>query len=110
MAKAKESLKAGTVTLHENMDVKPEVGAQLTANVALEELARMEGRHEDAKALQVARQKILAEDSSYQPFLLKAIVRSSINQGKGLNLGISAMSTKGANATQVYDWFPRLGT
>jgi hypothetical protein len=110
MAKAKQSIKAGTVTLHENMDVKPEVGAQLTANVALEELARMEGRHEDAMALQVARQKILAEDSSYQPFLLKAIVKSSINQGKGLNLGISAMTTKGANASQVYDWFPRLGT
>lgn len=109
MAKAKESIKAGTVTLQENMDVKPEVGAQLTANVALEELARMEGRHEEAKALEVARQKILAEDSSYQPFLLKAIVRSSINQGKGLNLAISAMSTKGASATQVYDWFPRLG-
>lgn len=110
MAKAKESIKAGTVTLHENMDVKPEVGAQLSANAAQEELARLDGRYEDAMALQMARQKILAEDSSYQPFLLKAIVRSSISQNKGVNLALSVLSTKSASATHVYDWFPRLGT
>lgn len=80
------------------MDLKPEMGAQLTANVALEELARMEVRHENTKAQEVARQKIPAEDSSYHPFRLKAIERSSIDQSKELNLVISAMSTKDANA------------
>ncbi len=110
MLKSKASLEAGTVTLNENMDVKPEVAVQLSANIALEELARLGKRYDDALALQAVRQEILAQDSSYQPYLLKAIARSSISGSTGVTLGVIATQTHGASATQVFDWFPRLSS
>lgn len=108
MANAKESLKAGTVTLNENMDVTLEVSAMLTANLALEEVALLEGRTVDAFALRAARDKLLDSDSSYQPFLLKAVVRSNISHRKGVVLGLGGQATKGSSAAQVFDWYPRV--
>jgi hypothetical protein len=108
MANAKESLKAGAVTLNETMDVTLEASAILTANLALEEVALLEGRTVDAMALRAARDKLLDSDSSYQPFLLKAVVRSNISHRKGVVLGLGGQATKGSSAAQVFDWFPRV--
>ena len=110
MAHARASEKAGQVTFQENLDVKPEVSSQLSGNLALEEIARLEGRVEDANHLAAAREKILADDSSYVPFLLKAIVRSSATESNGINLGLSYMHNKGATASQIYDWYPKVGS
>ncbi len=110
MVKAKASLQAGTVTLNETMDIKPEVAAQLNANLALEELARLGERHEDALALEAAREEILAQDSSWQPFFLLPHARSSISGSTGLDFGVIATETHGAQATRLYDYFPRMKT
>lgn len=109
MEKAKSAAQAGQVTFQEYMALKPEVAAQLTANLALEELARLEGRHADAETLDASRKAIMAVASSYSPFYLKVTLHSSINEASGLNLGVMAMKTQGASAHHVHDWFPKVG-
>jgi hypothetical protein len=107
MVKAKASLAAGTVTFQENMDCKLEVCSLITANLALEEVALLEGREVDAMALRVARDKILQDDSSYQPFFLKVIANSAISNKQGFVAALGPQVTKGASAAQVFDWYPR---
>ncbi len=110
MESARESLASGTVILHENLDIKPEVAAQLSANIALEQLYRRQERDEDALALQAERQYILSHESSYQPFQLKVIASSKISRALEWSVGLVAGVTHEASAKKVYDYFPRFNS
>jgi hypothetical protein len=107
MENAKKGMASKTASFEESMKVKPEVAAQLSSNFALEEIARRENRLDDALALQHVRDEILAQDSSYEPFFLKAIIRSSIAQKWGPDLGFFVKSRGETNATRLFDFFPR---
>ena len=106
MDTAKTCLKSGSVTLNETMDLKFEVGAELTANLALDQLARSDRRHIEADALRAAREKLLADDASYEAFWLKLFDRGSSSQTTGVNFVVQSTKTQAASATHMAARFP----
>ncbi len=108
MSAAADSVRqGGTVTLNETLEVRPEVCAELSACLALEELALAKGEHHRVQSLFEKRQQLLADDSSYQPYKLKAIVRSQTESALGMDLGLSLLRKQGASATHEYDSYPK---
>ena len=108
LAQARNALRSGTATLQENMDVRPEVGAQLNASLGLAQLARLQGRDEEAKALELAGNAMLQDESSYQPFQMRIKLRSQDGDDKGLNFGLKKLETRTARAQKSHDLYPRL--
>ena len=99
MSAAESSVRqGGTVTLNETLEVRPEVCSELSANLALEELAVAKGDRTLAHSLFERRQQLLAADESYQPYKLKAIVRSQVDSGVGIDLVLSLLRRQGASA------------
>lgn len=108
MRAAKSSVRqAGTVTLSETLEVRPEVCAELSACLALEELANAKGETDKVQAAAARRDQLLQAESSYFPYKLKAIVRSQIESGKGLNIAVFSQLKKSASASHEYDSFPK---
>jgi hypothetical protein len=108
MSAAESSVRqGGTVTLNETLEVRPEVCSELSANLALEELAVAKGDRTLAHSLFERRQQLLAADESYQPYKLKAIVRSQVDSGVGIDLVLSLLRKQGASATHEYDSYPK---
>lgn len=106
-AAAQSVREGGTVSLNETLEIRPEVCAELSACLALEELAQSQGRPEQARSAFDRRQALLQTDTSYQPYKLKAIVRSQSEKGKGINLILSALQKGTASASHEYDTFPK---
>ncbi len=107
MKAAEQSVRqGGTVTLNETVAICPEVCAELSACLALEELAHSQRQPEQARAAFERRQRLLQAETSYEPYKLKAIVQSQMETLKGVNLVFSAHSKKSAGATHEYDSFP----
>lgn len=106
MDAAKARLKSGSVTLNETMDVKLDVCAELTGNLALEHLARSEERHADADALRAARDELVADESSYQAFWLKLFDSGSRSRTTGFNAVVQATRTQTASASHMLDRYP----
>lgn len=108
MDAAARSVRAGgTVSLNQALEIRPEVCAELSACLALEELAQAQGRGGDASAMHRRRQRLLESDASYTPYKLKAIVRSQADSALGLDLVFSALRRQGASAAHEYDSFPK---
>lgn len=104
---AKLSLReAGTVTLNETLEIRPDVCAELSACLALEELARARGDDEQVKSAYERRELLLQAESSYRPYKLKAIVQSQREKSHGVNLVLNCQQKKSALATHEYDSFP----
>ncbi len=107
-AAAQSVREAGTVTLNETLEICPDVCAELSACLALEELALARGQHEQAIAAYERRQRLLEAESSYRPYKLKAIVQSQRDTPLpfGVDLIFSWQRKKSASAVHEYDSFP----
>ncbi len=106
-AAARSVRDGGTVSLNQTLDIRPEVCAELSACLAVEELAQAQGRGSEASAMHRRRQRLLESDASYTPYKLKAIVRSQADTALGMDLVFSALRRQGASAAHEYDSFPR---
>ncbi len=96
----------GNVTLKATMKVKPEVCAEITSNVALEQLARADGRRLEADILQAARVELLSDEASYQADRLELFENGSGSKNVGFSAIIARRRVQMASVTQMFDCYP----